>query len=105
MAECSQQVPYTFSELYRLEVKFTSLSLSGDAGVLLARQAEAQVGICQGMAAVMTDPRNPHRIHHTLHQLISQRVYQILAGYEDVNDSNELRHDPIFKMACGCVSS
>ena len=48
----------------------------------------------------MEDKRDPSKIKHTLSQLISQRIYQIAGGYENTNDSNYLRHDPIFKIAC-----
>ncbi len=51
----------------------------------------------------MEDNREPGKVKHSLHQLISQRVYQIASGYEDSNDSNYLRDDPIFKIACDKV--
>jgi hypothetical protein len=51
----------------------------------------------------LTDEREQAKVKHPLSQLISQRVYQIAAGYEDANDSNHLRHDPIFKIACDKV--
>ena len=64
------------------------------------RQAEESLQICQGLAACLTARREPGKVKHPLNQLINQRVYQIVAGYEDSNDSNYLRHDSIFKMAC-----
>jgi Transposase DDE domain group 1 len=67
---------------------------------LLARQAEEQVQVCRGLAECIQDWRDPNKITHSLHQLVSQRVYQLVGGYEDANDSNVLRHDPIFKMVC-----
>ncbi len=51
----------------------------------------------------MSDNREQAKVKHSLAQLLSQRVYQIAAGYEDTNDSNYLRHDPIFKIACDRV--
>jgi len=77
--------------------------LSSDAGVLLVRQAEEQLKICEGLADCLEDNREPGKVKHSLHQLISQRVYQIASGYEDSNDSNYLRDDPIFKIACDKV--
>ena len=59
--------------------------------------------ICEGIAACFTDNRDQAKVKHPLNQLISQRVYQITAGYEDANDSNYLRQDPIFKLACNQV--
>ena len=52
------------------------------------------------MVDCLEDKRDPSKIKHTLSQLISQRIYQIAGGYENTNDSNYLRHDPIFKIAC-----
>ena len=83
-----------------LSVKFSGLDLSSDAGLLLLRQAEEKIQICQGMANYLSDNREQGKVKHPLVQLISQRVLQIAAGYEDSNDSNYLRHDPIFKIAC-----
>jgi Transposase DDE domain group 1 len=68
---------------------------------LLARQAEEQVQVCRRLSECIQDWRDPNKITHSLHQLVSQRVYQLVGGYEDANDSNVLRHDPIFKIACG----
>jgi hypothetical protein len=81
-------------------VRFSDLELSSDAGILLARQAEQQQQVCQGIAECIEEWRDPHRITHSLHQLVSQRVYQLVGGYEDANDSNHLRHDPVYKLAC-----
>jgi hypothetical protein len=50
---------------------------------------------------VLKDSRDPRRVHFTLHDLLKQRVLQIAAGYEDANDANTLRHDPIFKLLLG----
>ncbi len=103
MAEFSSQIPLIFSSTKPLEVKFSRLDLSSDAGLLLVRQAEEQLKICEGLADCLTDNRELGKVKHPLSQLISQRVDQIAAGYEDTNDSNYLRHDPIFKIACDKV--
>jgi hypothetical protein len=81
-------------------VRFSDLELSSDAGILRARQAEEQMQVCQGIAEWIKEWRDPHKTTRSLPQLVSQRVYQIVGGYEDANDSNELRHDPIYKLAC-----
>lgn len=103
MAEFSLQFSLNFFNKKPLEVKFSELDLSSDAGILLVRQAEEQLKICEGMADCFTDNRDQAKVKHPLNQLISQRVYQITAGYEDANDSNYLRQDPIFKLACNQV--
>jgi hypothetical protein len=53
------------------------------------------------LAACIAEWRERSKIVHSLEQLVSQRVYQLVGGYEDANDSNHLRHDPIYKIACG----
>ncbi len=67
---------------------------------MIVRQAELGQQICQSLAQCLEDQRVPSKIKHTMNQLVSQRIYQIAGGYEDANDSNYLRHDPIFKIAC-----
>lgn len=101
MAECDSQLQYNFYSQRPLVVQFSDLELSSDAGILLARQAEEQVQVCQGLAGCIQEWRDPNRITHSLKQLVILRVYQLLGGYEDANDSNLLRHDPIYKIACG----
>ena len=101
MTVCNSELPYNFASPRPLVVQFSELELRNDAGILLARQAEEKVQICQRLAACIEDWRDPHKITHTLEQLVSQRVYQLVGGYEDANDSNQLRHDPIYKIACG----
>ena len=103
MADFSSQLPLDFYTTKPLEVKFSGLDLSSDAGLLLVRQAEQKIQVCEGIADCLEDNREPHKVKHPLVQLISQRVYQIAAGYEDTNDSNYLRHDPIFKITCDKV--
>lgn len=101
MTECKSELPYDFYEQRSLVVQFSDLELSSDAGILLARQAEEQIQICRHLADCIEEWRDPNRITHSLQQLVSQRVYQLVGGYEDANDSNVLRHDPIYKIACG----
>lgn len=87
MAALSSQFPLDFFTQKPLEVKFSQLDLSSDAGLLLVRQAEEQLKICERLAACLTDEREQAKVKHPLSQLISQRVYQIAAGYEDANES------------------
>lgn len=100
MTQCFSELPYDFYSPRPLVVQFSDLQLSSDAGILLARQAEEKEQVCRALADCIDDWRDPNKIIHTLHQLVSQRVYQLVGGYEDANDSNFLRHDPIFKIAC-----
>jgi len=72
--------------------------LSSDAGLVLLKDPDEQLGLTRALAAVLSDPRDTRRVHFRQHDLLKQRVYQIAAGYEDANDANTLRHDPIFKV-------
>lgn len=72
--------------------------LSSDAGLVLLKDPDEQLGLTRNLAAVLSDPRDPRRVHFTPRDLLKQRVLQIAAGYEDANDANTLRHDPIFKL-------
>lgn len=77
---------------------FNGGEMSSDAGLLLLRETEAQIHLLQAMASLLDDPRDARYVQHSIADLLTQRVMQIAAGYEDGNDCQTLRHDPIFKM-------
>jgi len=79
-------------------IDFDGGRLSSDGGLVLLNDPDDQLGLTRDLAAVLHDPRDPRRVNFTLHDLLKQRVLQIAAGYEDANDANTLRHDPIFKL-------
>ncbi|NET37836.1 MAG: IS1380 family transposase [Cyanothece sp. SIO1E1] len=101
MTEVDSELTFNFYQQKPLIVQFSELELSSDVGILLARQAEEQVHICQGIAECIEEWRDPNKVTHSLPQLVSQRIYQLIGGYEDANDSDFLRHDPIYKIVCG----
>jgi hypothetical protein len=84
-----------------VDLDFDGGRLSSDAGLVLLQDPDEQLGFTRALAAVLQDPRDPQRIHFPLHDLLKQRVLQMAAGYEDANDANTLRHDPIFKLLLG----
>ncbi|RQV98897.1 IS1380 family transposase [bacterium] len=79
---------------------FNGGNVTSDAGLLFLREIEKKTGIIDRIASVLHDPRHPGYVKHDLHTLLRQRAYQIIAGYEDANDSDQLRHDPVFKIVC-----
>src|SRR6266849_3470816 len=81
-----------------VELDFDGGRLSSDAGLILLKDIDDQLGLTRALAAVLADSRDARRIHFTPEDLLKQRVFQIAAGYEDANDANTLRHDPIFKL-------
>jgi Transposase DDE domain group 1 len=85
----------------KVRVGFDGGLLSSDAGVLLLRGVERQLGIASRLAGCVKDRRDPERIEHTLAEMLRLRMLAIAAGYEDANDCAKLRDDPVFKMAVG----
>lgn len=79
---------------------FNGGDVSSDAGLLFLKESESKNGIISRIANVLHDQRHPGYVKHDLEQLLRQRSYQIASGYEDANDSDELRHDPIMKIVC-----
>jgi hypothetical protein len=96
-------LPFSFPAVARKKViaAFDGGMLSSDAGVLLLRGVEKQCGIAQRLAACLNDKRDPDLIKHSVEEMIRLRMFAIAAGYEDANDFDRLRFDPIFKMAAG----
>lgn len=84
----------------KVEVEFDGGEMSSDAGLLFLRELESELGVIGRVADVVRDRRHAGYVKHELLELTTQRVFQIAAGYEDGNDCNELRNDPVMKMAC-----
>lgn len=78
---------------------FSAGHLSTDGGVLLLRQLDRGLGVSRELAACFHDERDPRFVEHPLQQLISQRLYAMALGYEDINDHADLRRDPLLAVA------
>jgi len=91
-----------FQQLGRREVigRFDGGMISSDAGGVLLREVERCFGILKRFAGCFRDYRDPQRTEHSLQTLISQRVYGIALGYEDLNDHDSLRHDVVMGVLC-----
>jgi hypothetical protein len=100
--ECSTD-RLSFQPLGRREIRaeFDGGTITSDAGALLLREVEQRTGILKRFAACFTDHRNPELIEHTVEELIAQRVYALALGYEDLNDHDDLRHDPLLAVLVG----
>ena len=84
----------------KVEVDFNGGDVSSDAGLLFLRETESQIGVINKVANAIHDERHPSYVKHQIVQLLTQRVFQIASGYEDANDSNDLKNDPILKISC-----
>jgi hypothetical protein len=93
--DCYTQLGFGFQP--KLVVDFAGGTLTTDAGLLLVREFDERLGLSAGIVDRVTDTRDPRYVTHELATLVRQRLYQIAAGYEDVNDANRLRHDPTFQ--------
>ena len=95
--------PFTLPAVQRKKVSaaFDGGRLSSNGGVLLLRAVERKLGLVERLAACLIDRRDPARIRHALVEMLRLRMFAIAAGYEDANDCDTLRHDPVFKMAVG----
>ena len=82
-----------------IEARFDGGLMSSDGGLLMLREVERRLGIARRLAACIDDPRAPVRIRHGLDEVIRFRMLMIAAGYEDGNDADSLRTDPLFKLA------
>jgi Transposase DDE domain group 1 len=81
-----------------VELDFDGGRLSSDAGLILLKDIDDQLGLTRALAAVLADARDARRIHFTPEDILKQRILQMAAGYEEANDANTLRHDPLVKL-------
>jgi hypothetical protein len=88
-------------ERKKVSVGFDGGMLSSDGGVLLLREVERGLGIAARLAGCIRERRKADRIEHPMAEMLRLRMMAIAAGYEDADDCDSLRHDPIFKMAVG----
>src|SRR6266478_6145481 len=82
----------------QLQVSFDGGRIVSDAGLLGVRALEKPLRVIAGLAELLPDPRSPKFIHHSVEAILTQEVYQILAGYPDFNDAQTLRKDPLFQI-------
>lgn len=84
-----------------LIARFDGGDMSSDGGLLALREIEARLGVAGRLAACLRDLRAPERIRHGVAEMLRFRLLMIAAAYEDGNDADSLRHDPVFKLANG----
>jgi len=101
MINNNTQICFSFQEKKTISVNFTGGAITSDAGLLPIREFDEKIGFTQRLTEVINDKRQPYLIHHELTDLIRQRLYGIIASYEDANDSQYLRTDPVFLILTG----
>jgi Transposase DDE domain group 1 len=104
MTECSE-LRFAFATEGRREIvaEFNGGAISSDGGALLLRETDQKLNLLPRFSQCFLDGRNPDLIEHSVEQMLAQRVYGLALGYEDLNDHEQLRHDPLLGMLAGKV--
>jgi hypothetical protein len=102
MTECNQS-SFGFEACGRREViaKFDGGTISSDGGAFLLRQTDRRLNLLPRLAECFLDGRNPDLTEHSVLEMLSQRIYGLALGYEDLNDHEQLRKDPVFGILAG----
>jgi hypothetical protein len=100
--ECSQD-SFDFASLgsRKVTAAFDGGAITSNAGALLLREADRCIGLSQQVAACFRDGRRQDKIEHAVETLVAQRIHGIALGYEDLNDHDELRRDPVLGLVSG----
>jgi hypothetical protein len=102
MTECKQEA-FTFAPHFsrRVEAGFTAGQVSSDGGSLLLREVDRKINLLGRLAACFSDGRRPLLVKHQLPQMLAQRLFGLALGYEDLNDHEQLRRDPLLAVLSG----
>ncbi len=99
MTKCNSQ-PLLFSSLGRknIQADFNGGHLTSDAGAALLREVDKRIGLIDAVTDCIGDPRQPAKITHDIRTMPAQRIFGIAMGYEDLNDHDSLRNDPLLQL-------
>ena len=102
MTECNQE-SFTFTAHFsrRVQAEFTAGRVSSDGGALLLREADRRINLLGRLASCFSDGRSPLLVRHQLSEMLAQRIYGLALGYEDLNDHEQLRSDPLLGLLAG----
>lgn len=102
MTECIQS-RLAFARAGKREVvaEFHGGAISSDGGALLLRETDRRIQLLERFSQCFLDGRNPALVEHRIEQMLAQRVYGLALGYEDLNDHEQLRHDPLLGVLAG----
>jgi len=102
MTECNQN-EFAFAPHFSRQVsaRFSERQLSTEGGALLLRETDQTIDLLSRVSQCFSDHRHPLWIVHELRELLAQRIYGLALGYEDLNDHEELRRDPLLALVAG----
>lgn len=98
MTRCIPQLSFSFYRHQPLLADFSGGQITSDAGLLPLRAFNQRHHLTSDLVQLLSDPRDDDRVRHDSLALLRQRIYQIIAGYEDANDADRLRHDPLLQI-------
>src|ERR1700680_5180034 len=102
MTQCSETLfPCEAHFSRRVVAEFSGERLTTEGGSLLLRAADRKIGLLRRVAGCFSDTRDPQRIEHELSEMLAQRIYGLALGYEDLNDHEQLRQDPLLGVLAG----
>ena len=102
MTECNQSsLGFQACGSREIVARFDGGTISSDGGALLLRQTDRRLNLLPRLGECFLDGRDPERVEHTIEEMVSQRVYGLALGYEDVNDHEQLRRDPLMSVLAG----
>src|SRR5436189_1037493 len=102
MTECNQsQFEFEAHFSRRVVAEFSGERLTTEGGALLLRAADRKMGLLRRVVRCFRDARDPQRIEHELAEMLAQRIYGLALGYEDLNDHEQLRNDPLLGVLVG----
>jgi hypothetical protein len=102
MTECIQSsFGFEACGLREIVARFDGGTISSDSGAFLLRETDRRLNLLPRLAGCFLDGRNQARIDHSILEMLSQRIYGLALGYEDINDHEQLRTDPVFGILAG----
>ena len=103
----TQRTPVSFAfqgcQGRKVTAAFNGGMITSHAGALLLSEIERPVGLFDRVAACFTDHRDPRLTEHSVRTLVAQRITGLALGYEDLNDHDQLRHDPVMGLLAGKI--
>ena len=97
--EFSGKIYFPSVNNFKLEATTDAMDLSSHGGLLLLQREEEHLALASQLASCIKDTRTPYLVRHSLEEIIMTRIFQICLGYEDVNDCDRMRRDPMMQLA------
>ena len=97
--EKSEKFHFSAVKNFRIEASTDAMSLSSHGGLLVLRQEEEHLALASQLSSCIHDSRTPYLVRHSLTEILMTRIFQICLGYEDVNDCDRMRRDPMMQLA------